>query len=80
MQGAVVQHEYATLWETLWQLGDHLAAFYRLVRQVEKILHTPRRASSLVESLNSKLRKVQHVKKQVSQEYLWLLALKHMYF
>jgi hypothetical protein len=66
MKGAVAQHEYVTLWETLWPLGNHLATF-----------HTPKRASSLVESLNSKLRKVQHAKKQVSQEYLWLLALKH---
>ena len=45
--------------------------------QVEKILYTPKRASSLVESVNSKLRTVQYIKKQVSQEYLWLLALKH---
>lgn len=77
MQGAMVQREYAMLWKTLWPLGDHLAIFHHIVRQVEGILHTPKRASSLVESLNSKLRKVQHVKKQVSQEYLWLLALKH---
>jgi len=77
MRGACVQHEYVMLWEKLWPLGDHLAEFNRVVRQVEGVLHTPKRASSLVESLNSKLRKVQHVKKQVSQEYLWLLALKH---
>lgn len=77
MQGFAVQREYATLWEVLWPLGDHLATFHCLVRQIEKIIKMPRRASSLVECLNSKLRKVQHVKKQVSQEYLWLLALKH---
>lgn len=77
MQGVSVHHEYVRLWETLWQLGDHFATFDSLVRHVSKILYTPKRASSLVESFNSKLRTVQYVKKQVSQEYLWLLALKH---
>jgi len=77
MQDAKVHREYLQLWETLWSLGDHLAIFGSLVRQVEKILHTPKRASSLVESFNSKLRTAQYVKKHVSQEYLWLLALKH---
>lgn len=77
MQGAKVHPQYLALWETLWSLGDHLATFGSLVRQVEKILYTPKRASSLVESFNSKLRTVQYVKKHVSQEYLWLLALKH---
>ena len=76
-QGASVHREYLALWETLWPLGDHLATFHLLVQQVQKILYTPKRASSLVESVNSKLRTVQYVKKQVSQEYLWLLALKH---
>ena len=76
-QGARVHDEYLQLWETLWPLGDYLATFGSLLRQVEKILYTPKRASSLVESVNSKLRTVQYIKKQVSQEYLWLLALKH---
>ena len=53
------------------------ATFHRLVQQVQGILYTPKRASSLVESFNSKLRTVQYVKKHVSQEYLWLLAIKH---
>ena len=76
-QGARVHDEYLQLWETLWPLGDYLATFGSLLRQVKKILYTPKRASSLVESVNSKLRTVQYIKKQVSQEYLWLLALKH---
>ena len=76
-QGAFVHREYLALWETLWPLGDHLATFHRLVQQVQEILYTPKRASSLVESFNSKLRTVQYVKKQVSQEYLWLSAIKH---
>ena len=59
---------YLSLWEMLWPLGSHLATFHALVRQVEKGLYTPKRASSLVESFNSKLRTVQYVKKQVSQE------------
>ena len=77
MQGAKVLPQYLALWQTLWSLGDYLATFHVLVRQVEKVLYTPKRASSLVECFNSKLRTVQYVKKQVSQEYLWLLALKH---
>ena len=76
-QGAFVHREYLALWETLWPLGHHLATFHRLVQQVQEILYTPKRASSLVESFNSKLRTVQYVKKHVSQEYLWLLAIKH---
>ena len=76
-QGTGVHQQYLVLWEMLWPLGDHLATFHALVRQVEKILYTPKRPSSLVESVNSKLRTVQYIKKQVSQEYLWLLALKH---
>ena len=58
-QGARVHDEYLQLWETLWPLGDYLATFGSLLRQVEKILYTPKRASSLVESVNSKLRTVQ---------------------
>ena len=30
-----------------------------------------------MDCFNSKLRTVQYIKKHVSQEYLWLLALKH---
>ena len=48
-------------------ISDPLATFGSLVRQVEKILYTPKRASSLVESFNSKLRTAQYVKKHVSQ-------------
>jgi len=77
IHGASVQDEYLTLWENLWQLGEPLSTFHYLVPKIEKILYTPKLASSLVESLNSKLRTVQYVKKQVSQEFLWLLALKH---
>ena len=66
-QGTRLHDEYLQLWETLWPLGDHLATFGSLVRQVEKILYTPKRASSLVESFNSKLRTVQYIKKHVSQ-------------
>ena len=76
-QGVQVHREYLALWKMLWPLGGHLATFHSLVRQVTKILYTPQRASSLVESFNSKLRTVQYIKKHVSQEYLWLLALKH---
>ena len=76
-QDAQVHREYLALWKMLWPLGGHLATFHSLVRQVTKILYTPQRASSLVESFNSKLRTVQYIKKHVSQEYLWLLALKH---
>jgi hypothetical protein len=76
-QGTMVHHEYLQLWEALWPLGEHLAIFGDLVLKVSKLLYTPLRASSLVECFNSKLRTAQYVKKHVSQEYLWLLALKH---
>jgi len=76
-QGAQVHRQYLSLWDMLWPLGDHLATFHALVQKVSKILYTPKRASSLVESVNGKLRTVQYIKKHVSQEYLWLLALKH---
>ena len=52
-QGVQVHREYLSLWEMLGSLGSHLATFHALVRQVEKILYTPKRASSLVESFNS---------------------------
>ena len=55
----------------------HSEAIWPLVWQVTKILYTPQRASSLVESFNSKLRTVQYINEHVSQEYFWLLALKH---
>lgn len=77
IHGAPVQDEYLNLWKSLWQLGEDLSAFHYLIPKIQKILYTPKLATSLVESLNSKLRTVQYVKKQVSQEYLWLLALKH---
>ena len=77
IHGACVQDEYLTSWENLWQLGENLSTFHHLVPKIQKILFTPKLTTSLVESLNSKLRTVQYVKKQVSQEYLWLLALKH---
>ena len=54
-----MHREYLALWKMLWPLGGHLATFHSLVRQVTKILYTPQRASSLVESFNSKLRTVQ---------------------
>jgi hypothetical protein len=76
-QGAQLHREYLSLWDMLWPLGGHLATFHALVQKVSKILYTPKRASSLVESVNSKLRTVQYIKKNVTQEYLWLLALKH---
>ena len=76
-QGAQVHREYLALWKMLRPLGGHLATFHSWVQQVSKIPYAPQHASSLVESFNSKLRTVQYIKKHVSQEYLWLLALKH---
>jgi hypothetical protein len=51
--------------------------FLKIVSEVKKLLYRPKRASSLVECFNSILRPIQQVKKQATQEFLWLKALHH---
>ncbi len=68
---------YGELWEKVRSLKKLIPLFLQVVSEVRKILYHPRRASSLVECYNSILRPIQQVKKQVTQEFLWLKALHH---
>jgi len=68
---------YRNLWEKVRNLKKLIPVFQKVVSFVKKILYRPKRASSLVECFNSILRPIQQVKKQVTQEFLWLKALHH---
>jgi len=68
---------YRYLWGKIRSLKKLIPAFLQVVSAVRRILYHPKRASSLVECFNSILRPIQQVKKQVTQEFLWLKALHH---
>ena len=68
---------YRDLWGKIRSLKKLMPAFLKVVSEVRRILYYPKRASSLVECYNSILRPIQQVKKQVTQEFLWLKALHH---
>ena len=68
---------YQELWQKVGSLKKLIPLFLNIVSGVRKLLYRPRRASSLVECFNSILRPIQQVKKQVTQEFLWLKALHH---
>jgi len=68
---------YRELWDKIRSLKKLMPAFLQAVSAVRRILYHPKRASSLVECYNSILRPIQQVKKQVTQEFLWLKALHH---
>ncbi len=68
---------YRQLWEKVRSLKKLTPIFLQVVSEVRKLLYRPKRASSLVECYNSILRPIQQVKKQVTQEFLWLKALHH---
>ena len=68
---------YRNLWEKVRALKKLIPVFLKVLSSVKKILYHPKRASSLVECFNSILRPIQQVKKQVTQEFLWLKALHH---
>jgi transposase-like protein len=68
---------YRELWEKVRSLKKLMPVFLKVVSAVRRILYHPKRASSLVECYNSILRPIQQVKKQVTQEFLWLKALHH---
>jgi hypothetical protein len=68
---------YRALWEKVRSLKKLMPVFLKVVSAVRRILYHPKRASSLVECYNSILRPIQQVKKQVTQEFLWLKALHH---
>lgn len=68
---------YCNLWEKVRSLKKLIPLFLRVVSKAKKVLYRPKRASSLVECFNSILRPIQQVKKQVTQEFLWLKVLHH---
>ncbi len=68
---------YRELWQNVRSLKKLIPLFLQVVPEVRKLLYRPKRASSLVECFNSILRPIQQVKKQVTQEFLWLKALHH---
>jgi hypothetical protein len=68
---------YRSLWEKVRSLKKLIPLFLQVVSEVKKLLYRPKRASSLVECFNSILRPIQQIKKQVTQEFLWLKALYH---
>jgi exonuclease VII small subunit len=68
---------YGQLWQNVRSLKKLIPLFLQVVSEVRKLLYHPKRASSLVECFNSILRPIQQVKKQVTQEFLWLKALHH---
>jgi hypothetical protein len=68
---------YRAVWEKVRSLKKLMPIFLQVVSAVRRILYHPKRASSLVECYNSILRPIQQVKKQVTQEFLWLKALHH---
>ncbi len=68
---------YRELWRNVRSLKKLIPLFLQVVSEVKKLLYHPKRASSLVECFNSILRPIQQVKKQVTQEFLWLKALHH---
>jgi hypothetical protein len=68
---------YRDLWGKVRSLKKLMPVFLKVISAVRRILCHPKRASSLVECFNSILRPIQQVKKQVTQEFLWLKALHH---
>jgi hypothetical protein len=72
-----VSSAYRVLCEKVRSLKKLIPLFLQVVSEVRRLLYHPKRASSLVECFNSILRPIQQVKKQVTQEFLWLKALHH---
>jgi hypothetical protein len=68
---------YRDLWGKVRSLKKLVPAFLQVISVVRRVLYHPKRASSQVECFNSILRPIQQVKKQVTQEFLWLKALHH---
>ena len=68
---------YCNLGEKVRSLKKLIPFFLKIVSSIKKVLYRPKRASSLVECFNSILRPIQQVKKQVTQEFLWLKTLHH---
>lgn len=75
-------HSILHAWHTLWkklnqQLMPYLKNYQQLRRAIVQLIGSPDRASSLVEMINSLLRRFQQIKRHTSQEFLYLAALHH---
>jgi hypothetical protein len=75
-------HSILHAWHQLWkkliqQLMPFLKNYQQLRRAIVKLIGSPARASSLVEMINSLLRRFQQIKRHTSQEFLYLAALHH---
>jgi hypothetical protein len=69
-------------WHKLWkrlnqQLMPYLKNYRQVRRAIVQLIRSPARASSLVEMINSLLRRFQQIKRHTSQEFLYLAALHH---
>lgn len=68
--------EYSSFWKRVGsKVQKVLKPFSQIWQKVQRLLYHPPRASSLVESFNSLLRAAQQLKRNVSQEFLYLMAL-----
>jgi hypothetical protein len=73
-----ILHAWHALWKMLnQQLMPFLKNYHQLRRAIVQIIGSPARASSLVEMINSLLRRFQQIKRHTSQEFLYLAALHH---
>ena len=68
---------YQQVWQQIARLGD-LQKYYPAWRKaIAACLYRPRRSSSLVETVNSPLRTLQQIHRNLSQPLLDLYALRH---
>jgi hypothetical protein len=75
-------HSILHAWHKLWkklnqQLMPYLKNYQQVRRDILQLIGSPARASSLVEMINSLLRRFQQIKRHTSQEFLYLAALHH---
>jgi len=68
---------YAHIWQQIVQLGPLLTYYPNWREAIADCVYRPRRTSSLVESINSPLRTLQQIHRNLSQPLLDLFALRH---
>jgi hypothetical protein len=69
---------YNELWKEITQkLLPYLKNYKEVAKAIGRLIYSPKRASSLSETVNSLLRRLQQIKRHPSQEFLYLAALKH---
>jgi len=73
----IVITAYANTWQQIVQLGALLKYYTAWRKAMADCLYRPRRTSSLVETINSPLRTLQQIHRNLSQPLLDLYALRH---